>query len=98
MSQPLKTEECAERVRAKIKDLLMNALQMIVAHEDRVTVDIIKGDQTTIFEVDIHPEDFGRLIGSKGRNIGGLRAVAFAISSVHGFRSIIRIKDEERFF
>lgn len=64
---------------------------------DKTAVTIKVGEKTTIYEIETIREDFGRLIGTGGKHISSLRTIVAAMSATHGFRSVIAIKDEEKF-
>lgn len=87
-----------EEVKTEIADILQRILKQLFRHADEVEVSVIQGEKTTIFEIDLAPGDFGRLLGAKGKNIEALRTVFTSLTASKGFRSVIRVKDEQRFF
>ncbi|KYG64683.1 hypothetical protein AZI86_10755 [Bdellovibrio bacteriovorus] len=87
-----------EFFKKKIQAILINILQCMLKYPEKMSVEIEQGERTTLFIVDVDKVDFGRLVGSRGKNIESLRTIVQSISGSQGFRAILQIKDEERFF
>ena len=87
-----------EAVKVEILEILVSILKLVLRRPDLSKVFIIQGERTTIYEIDVSQEDFGRLVGAKGKNINSIRTVVQAISLSNSFRAIVQIKDEDRFF
>lgn len=68
-----------------------STLMKILDHHDDVRVDVEIGTSTVLYKVSCNPADIGRLIGNRGKTIGGLRAVVGAIMGKKGQRSVIEI-------
>lgn len=73
------------------KKILHSILQEMLDHAEKVCVEYSVGDRTTVYKVNCHPQSLGQLIGSKGKNIGGIRAVLSAMMARKGIRAIIEI-------
>ncbi|MBF0409215.1 MAG: KH domain-containing protein [Candidatus Riflebacteria bacterium] len=58
-----------------MKDLITSTVQALVEHPSEVDVKAIEGDGTVVFEVQVHPEDAGKVIGKKGRTINAIRTI-----------------------
>jgi predicted RNA-binding protein YlqC (UPF0109 family) len=84
-----------QAIRESVKVVLEEILKLLLAHPHSVEYTV--GENTTAYLIDIKQEDFGRLVGSNGKTIGGIRVVTTALSATHGIRTIVGIKDEERF-
>ena len=50
----------------------------LVSHPDAVTVTPVEHDRTTIYELRLHPDDVGKVIGRQGRTARALRALLSA--------------------
>jgi len=83
--------------RESIRIIILDVLSHIMGFPEKTVVTCRVGEKTTIFEIETVKEDFGRLIGTGGKHISSLRTIVSAMSATHGFRSIIAIKDEEKF-
>jgi hypothetical protein len=66
----------------KAQDMVVCLLQALVQHGDEVRVKPIEGDSTIVFEVQVHPEDTGKVIGKKGRTINSLRTIIRSLTSL----------------
>ncbi|WP_413586258.1 KH domain-containing protein [Bdellovibrio sp. HCB274] len=73
------------------KKILCSILNEMLDHSDKVVVNYTVGERTTVYKVDCHPQSLGQLIGSKGKNIGGIRAVLSAMMARKGIRAIVEI-------
>ncbi|WP_413291689.1 KH domain-containing protein [Bdellovibrio sp. HCB185ZH] len=73
------------------KRILCSILNEMLDHAEQVAVNYSVGDRTTIYKVNCHPQSLGQLIGAKGKNIGGIRAVISAMMARKGIRAIIEI-------
>lgn len=88
----VKTDEAAnEAAREKGRAFLHAILCEIMDHPEDISVAYVVGDRTTIYKVDCHPKSLGQLIGSKGKNISGIRAVISAMMARKGIRAIVEI-------
>lgn len=98
--KPRKTEQVFDlkKIQLAALEVIKGVLTCTLAHPQELSVEIVAGDKTTVFEIDIASSDFGRLLGSKGKSIDALRTLVAAMGAVHGFRFIIRVKNEERFY
>ncbi|MBF0499955.1 MAG: KH domain-containing protein [Candidatus Riflebacteria bacterium] len=58
-----------------LRALISTVVKAIVEHPDEVMVKPIEGEGTIVFEVQVNPDDAGKVIGKKGRTINALRTV-----------------------
>lgn len=77
--------------REEVRDILLMVLKKMVSFPESVNVFYVVGERTTVYKVDCCKEDLGRVLGSRGKNISGLRAVVAAMTAMSGIRSIIEI-------
>ncbi|HEY9069572.1 MAG TPA: KH domain-containing protein [Candidatus Ozemobacteraceae bacterium] len=63
-----------------VQELIHVLVCALVEHPDEVHVRPIEGDGTVVYEVQVHPEDNGKVIGKKGRTINSLRTILRAAS------------------
>lgn len=85
-------------VREVVRLFIENTLKMILTHPESVSVTTIVHERTTIYEVDLLREDFGRFLGSQGKHIEALRTLCAAMAAHRGIRCVVNVKDEHRFF
>lgn len=58
-----------------MKDLVEAIAKALVDHPDQVQVRAIDGEQTTVLELRVHPEDLGKVIGRQGRTAKSIRTI-----------------------
>ncbi|WP_415061414.1 KH domain-containing protein [Bdellovibrio sp.] len=66
-------------------------LKLICPSPSDISVTAVHGERTTIFKIDCSQKNIGRVLGKGGQNINGLRKFILAITSNHGFRSIVEV-------
>ena len=76
--------------------LLESVVQGMADCPDQVSVLELTGEQSTLLEVTVHPEDFGRVIGRAGRNIGALRELLFCLSAKERHEYLLVVVDPMR--
>jgi hypothetical protein len=58
-----------------MKDLVEAIAKALVDHPDQVQVRSVDGEQVTVFELRVHPEDLGKVIGRQGRTAKSIRTI-----------------------
>lgn len=61
-----------------MKDLLEGIAKALVDKPEEVIVKVVEGEQTTVFELKVHPEDLGKVIGKEGRTARAIRTILSA--------------------
>jgi predicted RNA-binding protein YlqC (UPF0109 family) len=61
-----------------MKQLVESIARALVDQPDRVEVKEIAGEQTTVLELRVAPEDLGRVIGKQGRTARAIRTLLAA--------------------
>ena len=56
-----------------MKELLELIARALVDHPEQVEVTEIEGEQTTVLELRVAPEDLGKVIGKQGRTARSIR-------------------------
>lgn len=74
-----------------MRDLILYIARGLLDKPERVTVTEIEGDQTTVLELKVAPEDLGKIIGRQGRTAKALRTVVNAAALKAGKRVILEI-------
>jgi uncharacterized protein len=78
---------------ASMRDLVLWLAQEMVDHKDLVKVDSIERDRSVVFELTVHPDDLGRVIGRGGRTAKALRTVLDSAARKEGRRAVLDILD-----
>jgi len=58
-----------------VKELVEMIAKSLVDNPDRVQVFQIDGEQTSILELKVAPDDLGKVIGKQGRNAHAIRTI-----------------------
>ena len=66
----------------------------LVSHPDAVTVTPVVKDSLTIYELRMHPDDVGKVIGRQGMSINALRSLLLAGSAKKALRCSLEIVED----
>jgi predicted RNA-binding protein YlqC (UPF0109 family) len=66
-----------------------------VQYPDAVTVTPVQREGTTVFELRLHPQDVGKVIGRQGMTINAIRSLLLAGSAKKGMRCTLEIVEEK---
>jgi predicted RNA-binding protein YlqC (UPF0109 family) len=66
----------------------------LVHHPESVTVTPAEREGMTIYELRLHPEDVGKVIGRQGMTINAIRSLLLAGSAKKGLRCSLEIVEE----
>ncbi|ASR47993.1 MULTISPECIES: KH domain-containing protein [Paenibacillus] len=58
-----------------MEELVIIIAKALVDHPDDVTVKTLEKDRLVVYELSVHPEDVGKVIGKQGRIAKALRTV-----------------------
>jgi predicted RNA-binding protein YlqC (UPF0109 family) len=64
-----------------MQDLVEYIVKALVDNPEEVRVNRIEGETVVIFEVEVAPEDLGKIIGRQGRIANALRTIVKAAAS-----------------
>jgi uncharacterized protein len=74
-----------------MKTLVSHIVKALVDYPEQVKIEELKGDQTSIYELRVAKEDFGKVIGKQGRNVSAIRTILSAASSKAKKRSLLQV-------
>lgn len=74
-----------------MKDLILVIAKALVDHPDEVRIHMKDDDRTTIYELSVHSEDVGKVIGKQGRIAKAMRTVVTSASVKSSKRVIVDI-------
>ncbi|KMZ40376.1 MULTISPECIES: KH domain-containing protein [Bacillales] len=63
-----------------MKALVETIAKALVDHPNEVRVNAVDKERTLAFELSVHPDDMGKIIGKQGRIAKALRTVVIAAS------------------
>ena len=67
----------------------------LVSHADAVTVTPVERQGMTIYELRLHPDDVGKVIGRQGMTINAIRSLLLAGSAKKGLRCTLEIVEDQ---
>ncbi len=74
-----------------MKELVEYVAKALVDYPDEVQVSEIPGTTSVIIELQVHPDDMGRVIGRDGRVANALRTLLRVIAAKEGKRVTLEI-------
>lgn len=74
-----------------MKELLELMAKALVDEPDGVEVREIEGEQTTVLELKVAPDDLGKVIGKQGRTARSIRTILSAAGMKHRKRVVVEI-------
>lgn len=67
----------------------------LVSHPEEVTVTPVVKDSLTVYELRMHPDDVGKVIGRQGMTINAIRSLLLAGSAKKGLRCTMEIVEDK---
>ena len=67
----------------------------LVQHPDAVSITPVQRDSMTLYEVRLHPQDVGQVIGRQGATIKAIRSLLLAGSAKKGLRCSVEIIEDK---
>ena len=58
-----------------VKELVEDIAKALVDNPDQVQVRAVEGEQVTVLELGVHPNDLGKVIGRQGRTAKSIRTI-----------------------
>jgi len=58
-----------------MKTLVEEIAKALVDHPENVAVNAVEGEQVTVLELRVHPDDLGKVIGRQGRTAKSIRTL-----------------------
>jgi predicted RNA-binding protein YlqC (UPF0109 family) len=66
----------------------------LVQYPEEVSVTPVEREGTTVYELRLHPQDVGKIIGRQGMTINALRSLLLAGSAKRGMRCTLEIVED----
>ena len=79
-----------------MQSFLEYVVKGLVAHPDAVTITPVEREGTTVYELRLHPQDVGRVIGRQGVTINAVRSLLLAGSAKKGLRCSLEIVEDKQ--
>lgn len=81
--------------QARAVELLTYLAKKLVSKPDDVIVELVEGSRGPIIELEVHPEDFGKVIGKGGRVAQALRTIVRASAEGKVTIDIVDVEDDD---
>ena len=78
------------RIR-QVKELIELIAKKLVQHPEDVQVRVIEGEEGQSFELRVHPDDMGRVIGRSGRTAKAIRTLLSSAAAKADTRVTLQI-------
>jgi predicted RNA-binding protein YlqC (UPF0109 family) len=85
-------ESCAQESKP-VKELVAEIAKALVDHPDDVSVREVEGEQVTVLELRVAPNDLGKVIGKQGRTARSIRTLLGAAGVKMNRRFTLEILD-----
>lgn len=69
-----------------MKEFIAYLIKNLVDLPEAVDINIVEGEQGTIVEVRVSPQDVGKIVGRQGRTVKALRTIAMTVGARVGRR------------
>jgi predicted RNA-binding protein YlqC (UPF0109 family) len=78
---------------SRLRDLVAFVARGLVDHPDDVSVEILQAGREANFELHVHPDDLGHVIGKQGRTARSMRLALSAAARRLGREADLEIAD-----
>ena len=78
-----------------MQEFLEYVVKGLVQHPDAVSITPVQRDSKTIYELRLHPQDVGQVIGRQGATIKAIRSLLLAGSAKKGLRCSVEIIEDK---
>ena len=79
-----------------MRELVERIVAALVEHPDKVLVSEVKGEASTIIEVEVDPTDRRFVIGKQGQNIDAIRHLMKCVAVARNLRVRLHLAEDER--
>lgn len=76
-----------------IRSVMLNLISALVDHPASLQINVMLGEQTTVYEVRCHMNDRGKVIGKAGTMAQSLRHILTSLAARNKVRAILEIVD-----
>jgi predicted RNA-binding protein YlqC (UPF0109 family) len=74
-----------------MEQLVQTLVRGLVDRPDDVQVDVVEDEESILYELRVHPDDVGKVIGKGGRIIKAVRTIVASASAKNGKRIAVEI-------
>ena len=74
-----------------MEKIIMQMAQALVDNPEEVSLNVLEGNQATVFELSVAKPDLGKIIGKQGRTAKAIRTILTAIAAKSDKRAVLEI-------
>ena len=74
-----------------LKELVESIVKKLVDNPSQVVVSEVAGEQSTVIELRVAPEDLGKVIGREGRTARSIRTLVHVAAAKENKRAVLEI-------
>jgi predicted RNA-binding protein YlqC (UPF0109 family) len=78
-------------MEVEMKLLVEHIAKSLVDHQDEVSVAVVDGERTAVFELRVAKSDIGKVIGKQGNTARAIRTILSATGTKLGKRFVLEI-------
>jgi len=72
-----------QEMKDMLEEFITGTAKKLVDNPDEVEISIVTSTKSIIVQIKVKKEDFGKVIGKKGRTIESLKTISLAIKNTH---------------
>lgn len=76
-----------------VKELVLTIVRPLVSHPEEIKLDVAESDDFFEYNLTVHPEDIGRIIGKQGRVAKAIRTIVYSVRTAGPKRVRLNILD-----
>jgi uncharacterized protein len=76
-----------------MKEMIEFIARALVDNPDSVAVSELQGEKTAIYELRVHSDDLGKVIGKQGRTARAIRTLVSAAATKNNRRAMVEIME-----
>ena len=92
MESPIQIEKSADALT--VRELVELIVKALVDHPESVSCTEVQGTHSCVIEIEVDPDDVGKVIGRKGIHADALRRLVSAIGGKHKKRYVLEIIED----
>ena len=80
---------------SKEQEFIEFIIKNLVDNPNKVNIKLIEGEKTNVLEIKASPDDYGKIIGKKGRVVNSIRTLLSVVGRDSGRRWVLDVPDKE---
>ncbi len=76
-----------------MKRILEDIAKSLVDAPNEVSITVVDGEKTIIFELRCNAKDVGKIIGKSGKTVGAMRTILNSMAAKQGRKAMLEVVD-----